>query len=227
MSTVAYQLVRRPRRKRASLVVHPDNRIEVLAPLDMPVSHIDEWVQSKQQWIERRKQFNSRHRTHLEPKTFTHGESFDLLGKPYNLQLQTGCDYHIEVKSDALMYQGPRTDAASVKQQLTSWYQDYARQYIRQRSDDFRQQTGLSASLVDIKAYRSRWGTCHHDGRIYLNWRLIMAPPLIIDYVLVHELAHLKHHNHSPAFWQLVQRIMPDCNKARQWLKLHGHMLDI
>lgn len=80
----------------------------------------------------------------------------------------------------------------------------------------------VTPKQIALRDVRSRWGSCSHEGRVMLNWRLLMVPIAMRDYVIVHELAHLTHLNHSPAFWQVVDRYYPDRPKAENWLKIHG-----
>jgi len=86
---------------------------------------------------------------------------------------------------------------------------------------------GSYTSSVDVKSYRSRWGSCHKDGRVYFNWRIIMAPHSVVDYVVVHELCHLVYHNHSAAYWKLVEHSYSDFRNAKTWLKMNGLSLTL
>ena len=83
----------------------------------------------------------------------------------------------------------------------------------------------LHPKCVTIRGQRTRWGSCSIGGHVSLNWRLVMAPPDVLSYVVVHELAHLAEHNHGPGFWSLVERFCPDFRMHKKWLKQHGHLL--
>lgn len=231
MNGLSYQIVRRPRRTTTSIVIHPDNRIEVLAPPAIPESSIRSWVDSKKPWIERKLHFNSHVRQQPSPQHFRAGESFTLLGRPLVLHICAGNGRaRITFDEQGLTAHLAATAEASedvLRPLLTTWYQQQAGEYLRQRVARYTAITGYSPTLIGIKNYRSRWGSCHADGRIYFNWRLIMAPAAIVDYVIVHELCHLPHPNHSRAFWQQVERFCPDYREARSWLKIHGLSLDL
>jgi len=225
---ISYNIVRRSRRRTASIVIHPDNRIDVLAPAYLSDTHIAEWVSSKQQWIERKLHFNIHTRSQHQPKLFQQGEHFTLLGREYTLSVQPSTKRQVTLSGDRLVCQTPAAGQnTALRKQITHWYQQYARQYLQQRVDYYATLTNLSPVLVDIKNYRSRWGSCHLDGRIYFNWRIIMAPAHVSDYVVVHELCHLHQHNHSPAYWRLVESIMPHYREAKNWLKVNGLSLDL
>ena len=99
--------------------------------------------------------------------------------------------------------------------------------YINKRIQQLAEKTGLKPRSIIIKTYQARWGSCKITGDIQFNWKLVLAPPAIIDYVIVHELCHLTHHNHSAAFWQLVNHHYSDFKQARRWLKENGYQLEL
>lgn len=100
-----------------------------------------------------------------------------------------------------------------------------AKDYFPKRASYYVQHTGGSYARIAIRDQKTRWGSCSARGTLSFNWRLMLAPPAILDYVVVHELCHLTHMNHSAAFWQKVESVYPDYRTARKWLKDHGHEL--
>lgn len=108
---------------------------------------------------------------------------------------------------------------------LTRRYIDAAKEYFPKRVAYFHQFTGGTYSRITIRDQKTRWGSCSSKGTLSFNWRLMLAPPAILDYVVVHELCHLKHMDHSPAFWQAVGEVFPDYASARKWLRKHGQEL--
>lgn len=108
---------------------------------------------------------------------------------------------------------------------LTKRYIDAAKEYIPKRVSYFQQYTGGVCRRITIRDQKTRWGSCSSKGTLSFNWRLMLAPPSILDYVIVHELCHLTHMNHSPAFWQAVGEVFPAYKEARAWLKNHGQEL--
>jgi len=221
-----YQIVRKANRKTSSIIIKPNNDIEVRVPSRLSNALIEHFVQSKMQWIQKKLLFNRDHRTQHQPKSFIHGESFLLLGKIYTLNLKQGkrC---IQIEDDELLVSHPNPQQENIRRQLTRWYRQQAEIHFTGRCSSFAAIIGKQPKSVGIKTYKSRWGSCHHDGRVYFNWRLIMAPEWIIDYVVVHELCHLIHHNHSKAYWQLVATILPDYKEANIWFKQHGLSLEL
>lgn len=100
-----------------------------------------------------------------------------------------------------------------------------AKEYFPKRTAYFRELTGGSYNRITIRDQKTRWGSCSARGTLSFNWRLMLAPPTIADYVIVHELCHLTYMNHSAAFWKKVESVYPDYHNARKWLKEHGHEL--
>lgn len=110
---------------------------------------------------------------------------------------------------------------------LEKRYKKAAREYIPTRVAFFQKFTGGSYEKITIRDQKTRWGSCSSNGTLSFNYRLMLAPPRILDYVVVHELCHLKHMNHSPAFWQAVEAVLPDYRERKLWLKEHGNELTI
>ena len=110
---------------------------------------------------------------------------------------------------------------------LEARYKEAARSYIPKRVAYYNPMTGGTYSRISIRDQKTRWGSCSSKGTLSFNWRLMLAPPAILDYVVVHELCHLNHMNHSKAFWQAVEAVYPDYRNARKWLKEHGSELTL
>lgn len=110
---------------------------------------------------------------------------------------------------------------------LEKRYKEAARSYIPKRVAYYHAMTGGTYNHITIRSQKTRWGSCSSKGTLSFNWRLMLAPPAILDYVVVHELCHLTHMNHSPMFWQSVESVYPDYKNARKWLKEHGNELEL
>lgn len=120
----------------------------------------------------------------------------------------------------------PGSDLSAVQRSaLERRYKEAARSYIPKRVSYYHAMTGGEYNRITIRDQKTRWGSCSSKGTLSFNWRLMLAPPAILDYVVVHELCHLTHMNHSPAFWQAVETILPDYKSSRAWLKEHGSEL--
>lgn len=122
----------------------------------------------------------------------------------------------------------PVSDLSAVQRSaLEKRYKDAARAYIPQRVAYYHAMTGGVYERITIRDQKTRWGSCSSKGTLSFNWRLMLAPPAVLDYVVVHELCHLTHMDHSPAFWQAVEAICPDYRQLRLWLKEHGDELTL
>jgi len=223
VAEIDYSIVRRPRRKTLCISIRADNSIQVLAPVHMPASRIAAFVHSKSRWIEKKRHFNSHVRLPYREKAFVNGERFPFLGMDVALQLEPAVHAGVELLAGQLhVRHGHPDNKAKTAALIETWYREQALKVLSGFSRDYACRIGVKNYAIGIKNYRSRWGCCHHDGRIYFNWRIIMAPKQVISYIVVHEMCHLVHHNHSRAFWQLVEQTMPDYREAETWLKING-----
>ncbi len=228
-----YHIIRKPRRRTVEIMVHYDNRIEVHAPANLCEHEIARIVQEKQPWIEQKTTYNREIRKQYQAKSYVAGELFQFRGSAYPLLFDhEKRDCRIEDGALRLSLPVIPEGTQPIPQQLIAqliaiWYQHEALSHMRQRCQHFSQQIGVRPLLVGVKSYRSRWGSCHQDGRIYFNWRLIMAPDWVIDDIVIHELCHLIHANHSAQFWQRVAQHTDTFKITRSWLKEHVLTLDL
>jgi len=114
-----------------------------------------------------------------------------------------------------------------IQDSLESWYKQHALAKLTEKTKRYAQTIDVTYASVGIKLYKSRWGSCSVEGDIDFNWHIIMAPNRIVDYIVVHELCHLIHHDHSPKFWKQVERVMPDYAECKEWLKMNGDSLKL
>jgi hypothetical protein len=213
------QLIR-TQRKSISLIVEPDARLVVRAPLRLPRAQIDAFVNSHADWIRSRQALARKH--YRPPHQFAAGESFWYLGVQYPLLI-------VEQKEPALslaeVFRLARSAQKRARAVFEAWYRQQARRVLEARLAHYTQVTGLQHKKLRISSARTRWGSCSSRGTLSFPWRLVMAPPEVIDYVVVHELCHLAHPNHSPAFWARVAGILPEYKAQRAWLKKHAREL--
>jgi len=232
MHDFEYEVIRRPRRKTVGICVKPDQTVQVAIPKRFPLAKVDALVHGKADWIRRKLAQYRDIQAQYQPRQYVSGEIFTCLGRDYRLKVVEGAETLVNVRQKTLQVAvphdfPPEQRPLSVAKELEVWFRAQAQRYLVERTAWHAARMQVAPASVGIKSYRSRWGSCHADGRIYFNWRIIMAPPSIVDYVVVHELCHLEHHNHSPDYWHLVESIMPEYCAARGWLKQHGHGLEI
>jgi len=232
MQDFEYKVIRRPRRKTVGICVKPDQTVQVAIPKRFPLAKVDALVRAKTDWIHRKLSRYRDIQAQYQPKQYVSGEIFTYLGRDYRLQVVEGAKTPVNLRRGALRVGVPDTLSTEkrpsfVSRALETWFCELAQQHLGERTTWYAARMQVVPASVGIKSYRSRWGSCHADGRIYFNWRIIMASPSIVDYVVVHELCHLVHHNHSSDYWHLVESIMPEYRDARGWLKQHGHGLEV
>jgi predicted metal-dependent hydrolase len=219
---VEYTLKRSQRRRSITLMINEDG-LRVGAPWRASQSRIDKLLARHAQWISLKlAEWQTR-----RPATFSWqaGAPVMMLGEPLILTLTN--------EKGAARRDGNRLcvgvggnsgdDPATLAKLVTAWLRDTAQSWFEQRSAHFARVLDVRVSSIRLSNAKTRWGTCHPDGRVHLNWRLIQAPPALIDYVVVHELAHLREPNHSSRFWAWVERAMPDYKERRRSLRLDGH----
>jgi predicted metal-dependent hydrolase len=203
------------RRRTIALIIGPDATLTVRAPSQTPLDYIEQLVSKKISWINRKMQ-EVRLCPTVPGKEFVTGESFLFLGRPYKLSFskhtQTPLDFH----GGFVIARDSQTRA---KQLLIDWYKKRAREKITERVEWYSRVLGSKYRTVNITAAKKRWGSCSANGNLNFSWRLIMAPLLIVDYVVVHELVHLEEKNHSKRFWNRIRTMFPDYKDRVKWLK--------
>jgi len=233
MITFDYQVIRRPRRKTASISVKPDCSVQILVPSTLPEQKVVELVDRKSRWIQGKIALFREIQRKQRPKEYVSGESFTYLGRNYRLKVVEG-DPRDDVKlMNGRFYAHVPSNSSQdaqnrlVMEQLTRWYRQHAAVRLRQKTRRYADKMNVSPVSVGVKDYRSRWGSCHTDGRIFFNWRIIIAPHSVVDYVVVHELCHLVHDDHSRKFWRLLGSVIPDYVERKEWLKVNGSSLKV
>jgi len=114
-----------------------------------------------------------------------------------------------------------------VQNALAEWYREHALEKLREKVDRYAKVVRVASSSLGVKTFKGRWGSCSSKGHVQFNWKIIIAPNRIVDYVVVHELCHLHEHNHSPEYWKCVERVFPDYRECKEWLRLNGRGLEI
>lgn len=161
-----------------------------------------------------------------EATSFAEGSMVPVRGVPHRVVATGRIRGRVEVaEMDGEMVLLVPGDAAHQARRLTDWLKEEALADLEVRSAHHAARLGVSIKAIRMREQKSRWGSCSSSGNINYNWRLILAPPFVLDYVAAHEVAHLVEMNHSAAFWATVKKTMPDMEKGRAWLKAHGRQL--
>ena len=201
--------------------------VSIHIPTSLPLNIATRFINEKKGWIQTQLQKLPDERAKRQWVT---GDKLYLLGLLYTLELkQENKVTSINLTPSAITLSGRLTSLSTTSRhkKLCQWYKIQATNYLTTRSEYLSARTGLTPSSITIKTYSARWGSCNINGEIQYNWKIIQAPKEIIDYLIIHELCHLKHHNHSKAFWQCVESFYPNFKDAQYWLKSHNSKLDI
>ena len=215
----------RSRRRTFSVEIERDGRLVVRAPQRASMEKVRQVVEEKRVWILRKQEMMRRRCAEARPKRFVEGESFLYLGEAYPLSLD-GRD-GMPIAFDGSRFVLSDEYVANARNIFAAWYRERAREHIKERVERCSLAAGIGCGEVRITSARRRWGSCTVKGNLCFTWRLVMAPPDVIDYVVVHELAHIKHPNHSSMFWTEVASIMPDFERRRRWLRENEHFLTL
>lgn len=214
----------RSRRKTISLEVRPDGSLIVRAPMLTIPGQIEALVKRKQSWIREKRAFVYRRSLEIPAKDFSTGEEFLYLGNSYLLEIVPDQEKPLLLR-DKFYLSNLASNAA--KRVFEAWYKGRASQVIQERVDMFARKNGFTYKRIRITRAKTRWGSCGPQGSLNFTYRLVMAPLEIIDYVVIHELVHLKVRSHSKTFWSDVEKLMPDYRYRIKWLKDNGHRLTL
>lgn len=211
----------RSRRRTMTMAVNADFTLTVKAPLFTPTPFIKAFIAKNHGWIEKRTK-----EIKLRPKVvkhqYTDGELFLYLGKPIPLKIG---HFPVVNVTDFLNY--PISKYSKIKTKLAEWYKKEALEVITLRVEYYAKKMKLKYSSIKMTTATTRWGSCSSENNLRFNWKLVMTPMEIIDYVVVHEMSHIVHKNHSQKFWIYVRNIIPDCKRRIKWLSTNGRKLEI
>lgn len=222
---LVYKIKRSAKRKQLTITVERDRSVIVHAPLSTSEEKIREIVESRRQWIYEKTKHSQKYRglPHPPGKELVNGESALYLGRQYQIEMVQGSSAEIRFAQRFLV---PDRLSGERKNVMRSWYIDRAKEKILPRVKKAARDLGVDYAKAKIVDNRYRWGSCTTKDNLNFNWRLIKAPMYVVDYVIVHELAHLLEPNHTPRFWNIVRSQSPKMEKAKQWLLENGQILE-
>lgn len=223
-----YQLKVSNRRKSLALELK-GGVVTVRAPYWLSSEDIESFILAKQDWLMDKLQ---NQQSLPQPCQFEDGEEILFMGKWYQLKLKVGRQYllqlnHHESSLTLCIPNRVKDRKKYIKAKLKAFYMEQAQSYIAPRVANLQKQTGLIASGMELKFFKTRWGCCYSSGLIKLNPMLMGAPEWVIDCVIIHELCHLKQMNHSAQFWQLNKTFCSNCDTSKDWLKQHNASLHL
>lgn len=227
---IEYQLLRSDQRKTADIVIERNGLISVRVPQHLSEVQADAVVEHKRLWIYRNLAEWRDLNAARVVREWVNGEGFLYLGSAYRLLLVQEQDEPLKLKDGRFCLQRKIVEAGgeeAAKQVFEKFYAEKALERINKRVAYFAPKVGVNSVSVDVREIGYRWATCTPDGRLSFHWKCMMASPKAIDYIVVHELCHLRHRDHTDAFWNEVDKVMPDYAERKSWLRENGAALDI
>lgn len=214
-------IILRSHRSSLSIQVTPAGEVIVKAPYLMPKFLINQFLTSKETWIQEALNKVQSHKK--KQKKYAAGETFFYLGKEYTLEFTDTIT--ITVAKENLLF--PKALLFRAQKEITNWYSNQAKKIITERVVYHASKMNVVYKDIFFSDTKSKWGTCFHDNTLQFSWRLVMAPLMVLDYVVIHELSHVTHKNHSTAFWARVRQFTPAYRQHRKWLNDHAHLLEV
>ena len=208
-------------RKTLSLVIDPFGRLIVRAPKRCGNERIFAFIKEKEDWILRKKSEMTGAGIEL-PRENLHGYKLPLLGETYEILFTEKDGISLDAIRKRLYL-----PSKNAKTRLVKWCKENAKRILTQTSEKYAEKMSVSYQKITITSARSRWGCCTNDNRLRYSYRLIFTPKAVLEYVVVHELAHILQKNHSPAFWREVEKLVPDWKQKRKWLRTHGALMEL
>lgn len=206
----------RSKRKTLSIQISQNGELIARAPNKYPENEIEKFISLKTKWIE--KQLDKINKNPKIVRNYSDNEEFLLLGKKYQLHLYSVKEVYVD---ENILY----APASDTKKYVEKWYLEFSKKFLIERTIILSQKFNADVSKIKISKATKRWGSCNSKNSIGLSWRLIMSPEKVIDYVIIHELAHTFHHNHSKKFWRKVSDMMPDYKIQEKWLKDNSNII--
>jgi len=228
INKLIFTVRRSERRKTIGITVDRDGSLILRAPVECPSAQLERIAKEKLLWTytklaEKKLLFRP-----ARPKKFIDGEGFYYLGESYRLllvdpQAIKSKTLPLKLQDDWFMLR--RDERPRAEQHFVDWYTRQAREWFRKRVTRFAARVDVQPQGIDVRRLGFRWGSCSPQGRLNFHWRTILLPPEMIDYIIVHELVHLREPRHSAEFWRRVERVIPDYIQRKHWLSENGGKL--
>lgn len=234
-TTITYEITRSRRRQTVGITVNPDATVTAVAPSGVWRRRIRQIVQDKAAWVVEKQDAVARHGRPC-PRQLVSGESLPYLGRNYQLKIvqlrrrEVTPSVRMErgqLRVEVARHWGADRKREAVREVLRQWYRDHAFEHVEAIAERFSRRLGVTYKSLQIYEMKTRWGSGGTSGRLRFNWRIIMAPRRLVEYVVAHELCHLRHNDHSAPFWRMLATAIPDYEQRRVELAHRGPRLDL
>jgi predicted metal-dependent hydrolase len=232
------EIHRVPRRRQTALVVEPRGQILIKCALNTRQRDLEELVISHEEWLKAHLKRAAEYQRKYPLKKFIPGETYPLQGRLMSLKVKVSASTRWKLESVGTdlvahvprnfkeIYDGPSKLRNAGLKEIRAFYKKVGVSVLRDRMEYWAQVSGLRPKKLSFRSQKTLWGSCSSKGHISLNWRMVAFPEEVYDYILVHELCHLVHQNHSPQFWALVETFQPNFKQQRRWLRQNQNAVD-
>lgn len=218
-----YELKYSKRRKTLGIIIERDGKVVVTAPEGLPPTRVDELVKSKAAWIEEKIKEQGKYLQDQTKKEFVNGEYLLYLGHPCRLNISDEQFKGVRYDGDFTISRHSQEKASDIFQ---AWYKKQCLETVKPLAERYAKSLGVAYNECQVVDMHYRWASCTPKGNLRFNWRAIKAPLTVVQYLIVHELAHLIEPNHSEAFWNIVAVQVPSYKEAKEWLRVNGAQIE-
>lgn len=211
---------RSSRRKTIEITVDRDGSLLIAAPMSVETETLRQFVEDKRFWIYKKLAEKAEKQRVVPRKQYVSGEGFLYLGRSYRLKLVDGQEAPLKL-SDGFFCLS-KSAVPRAREYFIRWYSEHGRIWLSGMVREYAIRMEVSPGDVKVQDLGYRWGSCGKGNRLYFNWKTMLLPRLIAEYVVVHELVHLHEAHHAPAFWRRLERVLPDYERRKQWLAQNG-----
>lgn len=219
--------LKRSQRRTASIYVERDGQVTVIAPEELSDRQIEKVLEEKRRWIYKHlAEWLDLNAARVQ-RQYVNGEGFLYLGRSYRLKLVPRQAEPLLLKDGHFCLRADHRSAPKAIAAFREFYRQKGLVRIGQRVAYYQTRMDLTPKTIRVIDLKNRWASCTPEGNLNFHWKSMMAPATILDYIVVHELAHLIRPNHSPAFWNEVDKVLPDYAERKEWLRVHGAGMDL
>jgi predicted metal-dependent hydrolase len=216
-----------PRRRTLEIVVDRDGSLVLATPPDVPRETLERFVEENLVWIYTRLAEKEAQKRPRSPREYVSGEGFPYLGRSCRLKVVDGADRQPPLRLYRGCFELRRDAVPQAREHFVRWYTLHLRPVLDRHVAALVNRVGAAPRQVHVQDLGYRWGSSNRRGHLYFHWRVAMLPHRMIEYLVAHEMVHLIERSHSDAFWECLERIIPDYADRQHWLKEHGGTYDL